>query len=176
MGSFYLAAILRNLRKKKSALFLPATISRLRYFHVYVGCDSEGRLKDTQFKVEGVPTSLRSARNMARNYPFRFEKWAVHRIPGFVTNNKQTGDGGVDGWAGLSHTPKGEGGLCIAQVKGGAPNVDSLKALLSQINRGYASLGVFITLEKWDTPTVRKRIADAGTLQQGTNEFNRLVM
>ena len=133
------------------------------------------RLKDTTFKVEGVPTSLRSAKDMARNFPFRFEKWAVHRIPGFVTNNKQTGDGGVDGWAGLLHTPEDEDGMCIAQVKGGSPNVDSIKALLSQINGGYASVGVFITLEKWDTPTVRRCIADAGTLQQGANEFNRLV-
>ncbi len=134
------------------------------------------RMKNVKFTIEGVPVSLRAAQDMARNRPFAFEKWAIHRIPGFVSNNKQTGDGGVDGWAGLLHTPQDEEGICIAQVKGGSPNVDSLKALLSQINGGYASVGVFITMEKWNTPTVKRCIADAGTLTEGADEYNRLVM
>ena len=134
------------------------------------------RLKDVKFTVDGVPADVRTAGFMARNRPFAFEKWAVHLIPGFVSNNKQTGDGGVDGWAGLLHTPEGEDGICVAQVKGGSPNVESLKALLSQIAGGYASVGVFITLKKWDTPTVHKCIANAGKLLQGASEYDRLVM
>ncbi len=134
------------------------------------------RLKDVKFTVDGVPADVRTAGLMARNRPFAFEKWAVHLIPGFVSNNKQTGDGGVDGWAGLLHAPEGEDGICVAQVKGGSPNVESLKALLSQIAGGHASVGVFITLKKWDTPTVRKCIANAGKLLQGASEYDRLVM
>ena len=134
------------------------------------------RLQDVKFKIDGVPTDMQTAAHMATNQPFAFEKWAIHRIPGFVANNRQVGDGGIDGWAGLLNTPEDEDGICIAQVKGGKPSVDSLRAFTNQLTAGYASVGVFITLKKWDTPTVRKCAADAGTLKQGANEFNRLVM
>jgi len=139
------------------------------------------RLKDTKFIIEGTPFDFSAARDMARKRPFAFEKWAIHRIPGFVSNNKQTGDGGVDGWAALLHPPvrddgECEDGVCIAQVKGGAPNVNDLKAMLSQLSGGFASLGVFITLEKWDTPSVKKCIAAAGKFQQGAEQYNRLVV
>ena len=134
------------------------------------------RLQNVTFKIDGVPTDMQTAIHMAANQPFAFEKWAIHRIPGFVANNKQVGDGGIDGWAGLLSTPKDEDGICIAQVKGGTPSADSIRAFTSQLTGGYASVGVFITLKKWDTPTVRKCIADAGTLKQGASAFNRLVM
>ncbi|MGR3913181.1 MAG: DNA methyltransferase [Gammaproteobacteria bacterium] len=134
------------------------------------------RLKNTKFIIQGTPFDFSAARDMARKRPFAFEKWAVHRIAGFVSNSKQSGDGGVDGWAALLHPPAGEDGICIAQVKGGAPNVNDLKAMLSQLNGGYASLGVFITLSRWDTPTVRKCIIDAGQFPQGAEQYNRLVV
>ena len=134
------------------------------------------RLRDIKFSIDGVPTDMRSAKHMAKHQPFALERWAVHRIPGFVTNNKQTGDGGVDGWAGLLHPPPIEDGICIAQVKGGKPNVDALRAFAGKIKGGEASAGVFITMQPWDTPTVRQCIAEAGKLQQGANEYNRLVM
>ncbi len=134
------------------------------------------RLKDIQFTIDGVPAELSSAKDMAMRRPFAFEKWAIHCIPGFVSNNKQSGDGGVDGWAALLHTPQGENGMCIAQVKGGTPSVDAIRAFTSKLLGSYASIGVFITLEKWDTPTVRKCIADAGKLTLGATSYNRLVM
>ncbi len=134
------------------------------------------RLKNVKFAIEGVPTDIRAAKYMARNRPLAFEKWAVHRIPGFVSNNKQIGDGGIDGWAGLLFPPDNENGICIAQVKGGTPNVESIRAFASQLSGGYASIGVFITMQKWNTPTVRKCIAGAGKLKQGASEYNRLVM
>ena len=134
------------------------------------------RLRDIKFSIDGVPTDMRSAKHMAKHQPFALERWAVHRIPGFVTNNKQTGDGGVDGWAGLLHPPPDEDGICIAQVKGGKPNVDALRAFAGKIKGGEASAGVFITMQPWDTPTVRQCIAEAGKLQQGASEYNRLVM
>jgi len=119
---------------------------------------------------------LRTAKHMAAHQPFALERWAVHRMPGFVTNNKQSGDGGVDGWAGLLLPPDGEDGICIAQVKGGKPSVDALRAFAGKLKNREASAGVFITMEKWDTPTVRQCVAEAGVLQQGASAYNRLVM
>ena len=134
------------------------------------------RMKNAKFVVKGVPFDLDAAKDMATKHPFVFEKWAVHLVPGFLSNTKQTGDGGVDGRAGLFYPPQGEEGMCYVQVKGGTANVNDLKALLSQISGGHASVGLFITMEKWDTPTVKKCIADAGKLQQGATSYNRLVM
>ncbi|MGR3913960.1 MAG: DNA methyltransferase [Gammaproteobacteria bacterium] len=139
------------------------------------------RLKNTKFIIEGTPFDFSAARDMAQKRPFAFEKWAIHRIAGFVSNNKQSGDGGVDGWAALLNPPLGgdgecEDGVCIAQVKGGAPNVNDIKAMLSQLRGGFASLGVFITLEKWNSRTAKKCIAEAGKFRQGAEQYNRLVV
>ncbi|MCY4244168.1 MAG: DNA methyltransferase, partial [Gammaproteobacteria bacterium] len=134
------------------------------------------RLKDARFKIDGIPADMQSARAMAEANPFAFEKWAVHLIPGFVANNKQRGDGGVDGWGCLLHAPENEEGICMAQVKGGTPSADALRAFTSRLAGGSASLGVFITLEKCDTPTARQCIADAGTFKLGANQYNRMLM
>ena len=134
------------------------------------------RLKDARFKIDGIPADMQSARAMAEANPFAFEKWAVHLIPGFVANNKQRGDGGVDGWGCLLHAPENEEGICMAQVKGGAPSADALRAFTSRLAGGSASLGVFITLEKCDTPTARQCIADAGTFKLGANQYSRMLM
>ncbi len=122
------------------------------------------RLKDTKnLKVMGLPTSYAAASEMD---PFMFEQWAVTRLQGFYPNNKQTGDGGVDGRATLLHKPEGEDGLVIAQVKMGNPSPDAQRALLSKIIGGKASMGVFITLAKINqTPTMREVIRDAGVYQ-----------
>jgi len=134
------------------------------------------RLRDVNFSIDGVPTDLRTAKHMAQHQPFALERWAVHRIPGFVTNNKQSGDGGIDGWAGLLAPPDGEDGICVAQVKGGKPSIDALRAFAGKLIGGFASAGVFITMEKWDTPAVRQCVAEAGKIQQGASVYNRLVM
>ena len=133
------------------------------------------RMKDMRIRLDGVPKDLKSAIHFARKNPFDFEKWAVARIPGFVPNKVQRGDGGIDGRA-LIYGAKKPNNLCIAQVKGGKPNIDSLRAFSSIIAGGKAAVGVFITLKKWDTPAVRKCIAQAGTLKRGETEFKRLIM
>ena len=133
------------------------------------------RMKDLRIDLAGVPKDLKGAVDFAERNPFDFEKWAVTRIPGFAPNAVQRGDGGIDGRA-LIYGAGKEQNLCIAQVKGGKPSIDSLRAFFGMLASGKAAIGVFITLEKWDTPSVRKCIAQAGTLQVGAKEYNRLIM
>ena len=133
------------------------------------------RLNDMRIPTRGIPRDLKGAKKFAREKPFDFEKWAVTRIRGFAPNTVQVGDGGIDGRAKI-HNPEVENNLCIAQVKGGTPNVDILQAFCGKLIGGKAGIGVFITLNKWDTPTVKKCIADAGKLNIGATEYNRLVM
>jgi len=133
------------------------------------------RMKDMRIDITGTPKDLKGAHDFSTQKPFEFEKWAVTRIPGFAPNKVQRGDGGIDGRALIYGAKKGED-LCIAQVKGGKPNIDALRAFAGVITGGKAAIGVFITLKKWDTAAVRKCIADAGKLKQGETEYNRLVM
>ena len=133
------------------------------------------RMKDLRINLEGVPKDLKGAIHFAQEKPFDFEKWAVTRIRGFAPNTVQRGDGGIDGRA-LIYGAKKDENLCIAQVKGGKPNIDSLRAFCGVIASDKVMVGVFITLKKWDTPAVKKCIAQAGTFQRGETEFNRLIM
>ena len=133
--------------------------------------------------VMGLPSDMRSARDLAKTDPYTFEHWAVSLLGGYAPNDKQTGDGGIDGRGRLLNPPVNEDGetekgLCIAQVKGGKPNADALRAFLSQITGGAFSMGVFITLEKPRmTPTMREVVGKAGKLQPRgeTKSYDRIV-
>ena len=141
------------------------------------------RLKDaTGIEVMGLPTDMASAAVLAREKPFAFEQWAVTCVDGMIPNDKQTGDGGVDGRGTLLVKPvkddKRESGLVIAQIKGGGFQPDAYRALLSKIAGGKASVGLFVTLKKQKlTPSMRKAVSDAGayTLPGGTRKRQRLI-
>ena len=126
--------------------------------------------------IQGLPTDMDGAREMAERDRFMFEQWAVTTLLGFEPNEKQTGDGGIDGRGFLLNPPEGEEGLCVVQVKSGGFGPDHMRALLSKIAGGSASLGIFVTMEKVrDTQTVRKCVADAGRFQEGAKTFNRMM-
>jgi len=132
------------------------------------------RMRDMRIRLEGVPKDLKAAKHFAANNPFDFEKWAVTRLEGFAPNTVQRGDAGIDGRAKIFALDNDA--LAIAQVKGGKPTVDQLKAFVSTLQGGNFELGIFITVEKFDTPTVRQWVGKAGKLKIGDSQFNRLVM
>ncbi|MDD9884703.1 MAG: DNA methyltransferase [Gammaproteobacteria bacterium] len=133
--------------------------------------------------VMGLPTDMRSARALCAADPFAFEHWAISLLEGYAPNDKQVADGGIDGRGRLLNPPldesgKPEKGLCVAQVKGGKPGADTLRAFLSQIAGGAFSMGVFVTLEKpRETPTMREVATKAGAFQSpgGAKTYNRIV-
>ncbi|MDD9821790.1 MAG: DNA methyltransferase [Gammaproteobacteria bacterium] len=133
--------------------------------------------------VMGLPTDMRSARALCAADPFAFEHWAISLLEGYAPNDKQVADGGIDGRGRLLNPPldesgKPEKGLCVAQVKGGKPGADALRAFLSQIAGGAFSMGVFVTLEKpRETPTMREVATKAGAFQSpgGAKTYNRIV-
>lgn len=146
------------------------------------------RLKDAPgIKIIGLPTDMASAIKLAQDKPFEFEQWAITCIPGMMPNDKQTGDGGIDGQGILLFKPIKDGvpenGLVIAQVKGGKTiTPDSYQALLSKIAGGKSSVGLFITLNKLNlTPSIRSAITDAETYsyqlsaEGNTRKWSRLI-
>jgi len=135
------------------------------------------RLKQAgDVETRGLPNDMNTTREMAEADRFLYEQWAVTTLPGFEPNEKQTGDGGIDGLGLLLNPPQGEKGRCVVQVKSGGYSPDSLRALLSKITGGYASIGVFVTMEKMgDTKTARECIDNAGQLREGAKTFNRMM-
>ena len=135
------------------------------------------RLKHAEgIAIQGLPTDMDSTREMAEADRFLFEQWAVTTLPGFEPNDKQTGDGGIDGRGFLLNPPTDEKGRCVVQVKSGGFTPDNLRALLSKITGGYASMGIFVTMDKiGDTKTVHDCVANAGQFTEGAKTFDRMM-
>ena len=135
------------------------------------------RLKHAEgVSIRGLPTDLESTRAMAEDDRLAFEQWAVTTLPGFEPNEKQTGDGGIDGRGYLLNPPANEKGHCVVQVKSGGFTPDNVRALLSKITGGHASMGIFVTMDKMrNTQTVRDCVFNAGQFNEGAKTFNRMM-
>ena len=137
----------------------------------------EKRFKDLDVPVEGIPYDFRSAKKLAKASPFRFETWAIMRIPGLAPNTKQRGDGGVDGMGTLwqkadNHDSK----LVLAQVKAGDKfNIAALRSFIGVMETKGAVLGVYISLERVPQKgTAHAEAAALGTIRVGALEYPRL--
>ena len=135
----------------------------------------KGRLKDSAVPTLGIPADLEGARKLAAEQPFAFESWAVTRLPGFAPNDRQRGDGGVDGRATLAVKPDDlNSRLALAQVKGGKGfNVSHFRDFRHVLEREKAALGCFVTLE----PSPARHRADAkgaGNIHVAGRPYDRL--
>ena len=99
-----------------------------------------------EFKVptEGYPYDLAGAQKLASEQPFKFERWAVTRIPGLAPNDKQVGDGGIDGVGYLLAKPEDTTDQVLAQVKGGKYQLGQLRDFLGVMERERAAMGLCI--------------------------------
>ncbi|MCY3851966.1 MAG: site-specific DNA-methyltransferase [Gammaproteobacteria bacterium] len=135
------------------------------------------RLQDRSIPVAGIPLDLTGAKRFAEADRFGFEKWAINRVPGFVPNEKQVGDGGIDGRAKLMNKWN-DLNLALAQVKSGGLGglASDARDFLHVMQREDAVCGVFITTEKIDG---RKRSAheefeSMGRFEIGANNYPRV--
>ena len=111
----------------------------------------------------GMPQALADARKLAAEKPFDFERWAIQRVPGLAPNERQRGDGGIDGQGTLASAPEGHmSRRVLAQVKGGRFSLSQFRDFLHVVERGEAACGVYITLD-----TVTSRQARALAAEQG---------
>jgi len=140
------------------------------------------RFPHQKLRVSGIPEDFKTAEIMVRNNPFDFEKWAITRIPGMLPNNKQRGDGGVDGrgmlynWRTHKKDLKGTNGLVLSQVKGGSFHLGDLRDFLHTVEREKASFGVFITLNKVNSNNAKAEMQTAGDINIGVNTYKRVQL
>ena len=151
--------------------------------HLAIGL-VEGRLREIGVtpRVAGAPQDFASARDLAQRAPFQFESWAVTRLDGFRPNQRQTGDGGIDGEMRFEK-PSGPGrrsselGRVIAQVKSGRWTLNDLRALIGSMHDAHnpADLGVLIVTDppgpRSQAPTVAAR---AGMTRIGNVDYPRV--
>ena len=98
--------------------------------------------------VEGIPQDMAGARRLAQANPHDFEAWAVTRIPGLAPNEIKAGDGGSDGRGRMQAKPSDCNSLLVlAQVKGGRPTIDQVRAFMAAMERDNAAMGIFVTLD-----------------------------
>lgn len=124
------------------------------------------RLPDVRFDVTGIPTDTNGASKLAREKPFEFEKWAVTRIPGLMPNEKQVGDGGIDGTGKLLYKPDGvDTDVVLAQVKGGKWNASQFRDFVGRIELFPAAMGTYITLRPVSVGSARAEAAKLGDVR-----------
>ena len=139
----------------------------------------ERRLKPKQIKarIAGIPIALPEARRLARDDPFALEAWAVMRIAGMAANERQRGDGGIDGRGMLSERARDHASrLVLAQVAGGRFSLSKFREFLAVLEREDAACGVYITLDRATSPSARREAAEKGTLRVGASEFPRVQL
>ena len=134
--------------------------------HFAIDLVRDRRLADRRIPVNGVPVDMRTAELMARENPFDFEKWAVTRVPGMVPNAKQVGDSGIDGRGKLL-----DGGLVLAQVKGGKFALGQFRDFLHVVGREAAECGIFTTLHPVRSPNAKREASAVGYLELGVNRY-----
>ncbi len=133
------------------------------------------RFEHQKIDVNGIPTSIAGAEKLAKDKPFDFEKWAITRISGMLPNNKQRGDGGVDGRGTIYHPIQGSKGLVLAQVKGGHFSLSQLRDFLHTVDREKATFGVFITLKNDGiSDNAKVEVQKAGKIKIGANSYNKV--
>ena len=122
---------------------------------------------DIEVNIEGIPKDMAGAQIMAQTQPFEFEAWAVTQIPGLAPNEKQIGDGGVDGRGLLLNKLKDKSELVLAQVKGGKVSVSQVRDFVGTMQQENASMGVFISLNPITSPQAKRIAASHGEIQVG---------
>lgn len=104
-------------------------------------------------RVEGIPTTIESAENLAKRDKYQFEAWAATRIDGIRANQKKGRDRGIDG-RGYIHVGRDSKGQpkyekVIVSVKGGHQIGPAMvRDLRGTVEREKAGFGIFICIKR----------------------------
>lgn len=135
-------------------------------------------------KIFGIPADVESAGLLAETDALAFERWAVQAIPGMLPNDKQVGDGGLDGMGEVFGGKDVIGGderakkpLVLAQVSASPkPPIGKVREFCRVMNREGAALGIFITVGWKPTSSARAEAREMGKVTAGgtTTQYPRL--
>lgn len=126
----------------------------------------EYRLRDTfghsvEYKVVGVPVSVKDAEDLAERDRFQFQSWALSLVKA-KPEPSDVADRGIDGRIYFHNDPEGkEIKEIIVQVKSGGVNPAVVRDLKGVVEREKAQIGVLITLQR-PTRGMKEEAASSG--------------
>lgn len=131
-------------------------------------------LTDSQnYIIDGLPTSMDGAKELAERDKKGFEIWAVSQLDG-IPNEKKGADRGIDGR--IPFKPDGRTTkYAVISVKGGklkADDIRSLNDVAKREKRSSLGFGVFVTLNK-PTKGMRADAAAAGVEVINNQTYSR---
>jgi len=140
--------------------------------HLAIGV-VEHRLKErlgVNPKVVGKPRGIRAAWDLFKRNPFQFESWIVSEL-GFLPNEKQVGDKGIDGRGYVS----GKSESVIVQVKGGK-NVGpgAVRDLSGTVTEQKGLFGVLVIMENAVLTKATKSALAQGMVEVDGKKYPKL--
>lgn len=107
------------------------------------------------YKIIGEPEDLESAKQLATEDRYQFQWWALSLIKarpqggsGTSKEGKKGSDKGIDGTMVFVDDTSGKAKRVIVEVKSGHVRSEHIRSLAGVVDREYAAIGIFITLEK----------------------------
>lgn len=109
----------------------------------------------TTYKVIGEPTTISGAKELAAKDPFQFQWWALSLVSARPSQQKKTGDRGVDGRRFIQDEGKdSRHKQIIFSVKGGKLHATYVRDLIGTVKNQGAEFGVMVSM---DEPTKKMR-------------------
>jgi site-specific DNA-methyltransferase (adenine-specific) len=125
------------------------------------------------YEIQGVPTDIDGARDLAARDKHEFQKWIVSKIEGQPYKGGKKGmDRGIDGYMHFRDAAK-KPQFAIISVKGGGIKSGDVRDLKGTMDREKAALGIFLTLNE-PTREMLKEAAAAGIYDSGGHKVPRL--
>lgn len=121
------------------------------------------------FEIIGIPRDTESAQALFNRNAFDFERWAVSLVEG-QPNERQVGDGGIDGVIRFMTDNRGGIAKALVSVKGGTQlNPGMVRDLVGTVARQKAEMGILITLHE-PTKGMLQEAAKAGMYKWPSNQ------
>ena len=102
---------------------------------------------DIDVEIRGLPYTVEQAEELGSTDGHKFQRWIISKMPGFLPNERQSHDGGVDGSAKVFLG--GDYRTVVCSVKGGRrPNISALRELIGTVKARGAMFGVMVVVRR----------------------------
>jgi site-specific DNA-methyltransferase (adenine-specific) len=126
-----------------------------------------------KFDVQGVPTDLSGARDLAERDKHEFQKWITARVGAQPYKGGKKGmDRGIDGYLHFRDADR-QPQFGIVSVKGGGIKSGDVRDLKGTMEREKAAIGLFLCLNE-PTREMEREAASAGIYETGGMKVPRL--
>lgn len=127
-----------------------------------------------KFHVEGRPTEIDGARELARRDKYQFQWWANWLVG--VQNyreHRKGADRGIDGVIFFRNGPLGTGRVIVSVKGGDGVSPDMIRALAGTVEREKAELGLFVCLAE-PSAKMRQEAAAVGLTKTAHGKFPKI--